>query len=78
MYRLKRVGKGEKRFLGVCGGISKYVDRDLDPVVIRILWVVLSILAPLVVVLYFVLAFVLRSEDDDINEWLEYYNQLKR
>jgi len=68
MYRLKRVGKKERRFLGVCGGLSKYLDRDLDPVIIRIIWAVLSLLAPLMVVLYFILAFVLRSEDDDIIE----------
>lgn len=65
MYRLKRVGREERRFLGVCGGISKYIDREMDPVIIRILWVVLSFFAPFMVLLYFVLALVLRSEDDD-------------
>lgn len=68
MYRLKRVGKKERRFLGVCGGLSKYIDRELDPVIIRILWVILSFFAPLMILLYFVLAIVLRSEDDDIEE----------
>lgn len=68
MYRLKRVGKKERRFLGVCGGISKYIDRELDPVIMRIIWVVLSFFAPFMVLLYFVLALVLRSEDDEKEE----------
>ena len=68
MYRLKRVGREERRFLGVCGGISKYIDRELDPVVIRIIWAVLTCFAPIMIFLYFILALVLRSEDDDIEE----------
>jgi len=64
MYRLKRVGREERRFLGVCGGLSKYIDREMDPVIIRLLWVVLTFFAPFMVLLYFILAIVLRSEDD--------------
>lgn len=68
MYRLRRVGRKERKFLGVCGGISKYIDRELDPVIIRILWIVLSCFSPFMILLYFVLALVLRSEDDDMEE----------
>lgn len=68
MYRLRRVGREERKFLGVCGGISKYIDRELDPVIIRILWVVLTCFSPFMILLYFVLALVLRSEDDDVEE----------
>ena len=64
MYRLRRVGKNERKFLGVCGGISKYIDRELDPVVIRIIWVMLSLFQPFFILLYFILALVLRSEDE--------------
>lgn len=65
MYRLRKVGRYERKFLGVCGGISKYIDRELDPVIIRMLWVVLSCFSPLMILLYFILALLLRPEDDN-------------
>lgn len=66
MYRLRRVGKKERRLLGVCGGISKYLDRDMDPAIIRILWVLISIFAPVFMLLfYLVLGLVLKSEDEN-------------
>jgi len=68
MYRLRRVGRSERRFLGVCGGISKYIDREMDPAIIRILWVVLSFFAPLMILFYFILALTLRSEDEEFEE----------
>ncbi|NIO45128.1 MAG: PspC domain-containing protein [Candidatus Aenigmarchaeota archaeon] len=37
MYRLYRSGK-EKILGGVCGGIGEYLD--VDPVIIRLLWII--------------------------------------
>ena len=37
--RLYRSGK-EKKLAGVCGGIAKYLD--VDPTVIRLLWIIFS------------------------------------
>ena len=70
MYRLRKVARGDKerRFLGVCAGISKYINPDLDPVGIRLLWLVLACFAPVMVVLYFILAIVLKPEDYEIKE----------
>ena len=69
MYRLRKVGKKERRFLGVCGGISKYINPDIDPVGIRILWVILTIFAaPPMVFLYLILAIVLKEEEYEIKE----------
>jgi len=68
MYRLRKVSKEESKFLGVCGGISKYLDPDADPTVVRLIWVILSIFAPLMIVLYFVLALVLKPENYVIDE----------
>jgi len=62
MYRLRKVSKNERILLGVCGGISKYIDPELDPVVIRILWVVLTLFSPIMLLLYFVLGIALKSE----------------
>ncbi len=62
MYRLKKVRDG--KLFGVVGGLSKYIDPELDPVVARILWVMISIFSPvLMTLLYLVLAVVLKKED---------------
>jgi phage shock protein C len=64
MYRLRKVGKKERVFLGVCGGISKYIDPELDPVIVRILWTIITFFAmPFMILLYFVLAVALKRED---------------
>lgn len=64
MYRLKRVGRKEAKLLGVCGGISKYIDPEMDPVVVRILWTIITFFAPpFMVLLYFILGLVLKVED---------------
>jgi len=70
MYRLRKASRNDKerRFLGVCAGISKYINPDLDPVGIRLLWVILSCFAPVMIVLYFILAIVLKPEDYEIKE----------
>jgi len=63
MYRLRKVSKNERILLGVCGGISKYIDPELDPVVIRILWVVLTLFSPVMLLLYFILGIALKPEN---------------
>ena len=64
MYnKLKRVGKGERRIFGVCGGISRFIDPDLDPVLIRITWIVLTLFSPVMIVLYLALALALKVDD---------------
>ena len=64
MYRLRKVTGKEKRIFGVCAGISKYIDPELDPVAIRILWVLLTIFAaPLMIIFYLTLAIELKPED---------------
>ena len=68
MYRLRKVGKKERILLGVCGGISKYIDPEMDPVVVRLLWTILTIFAPIMVLLYFILGIVLKKEDYVFNE----------
>jgi len=70
MYRLRKASRKDKerRFLGVCAGISKYINPDIDPVGIRLLWVVLACFAPVMIVLYFLLAIVLKSEDYELKD----------
>jgi phage shock protein C len=67
MYRLRKVTGSEARIFGVCAGISKYIDPEIDPVAIRILWVILTIFAaPPMIILYLILAMVLKPEDYDV------------
>lgn len=69
MYRLRKVKGKEARIFGVCAGISKYIDPDIDPVGIRILWVILTIFAaPPMIILYLILAMVLKPEDYDVKK----------
>jgi phage shock protein PspC (stress-responsive transcriptional regulator) len=60
--KLYKVGKKERKFLGVCGGISKYLNNDLDPVMIRLIWFFSCFFSPFMILLYFILAFVLTTE----------------
>jgi phage shock protein C len=64
MYRLKKVSRKESKFLGVCGGISKYIDPEMDPVIIRIIWTMITFFAPpFMLLLYFILGITLKRED---------------
>jgi len=63
MYRLRRVRSKESRIFGVCGGLSKYIDPEMDPVIMRIIWIALSLFQPFFVILYLVLAMVLKQEE---------------
>ena len=73
MYRLRKASRKDKerRFLGVCAGISKYINPDMDPVGVRLLWVILSCFAPVMIILYFILALVLKEEDYEIKGEVE-------
>ncbi|MFA8436498.1 MAG: PspC domain-containing protein [Marinifilaceae bacterium] len=48
-----------KKIAGVCEGISHYINPDLDPVLVRAAWVALSLINPLFLIFYFVLALAL-------------------
>jgi phage shock protein PspC (stress-responsive transcriptional regulator) len=59
---MKRLMKSYDRVLaGVCGGISEYINPDLDPLIIRLLWAIFTVFNPFLVVVYFVLALVMPS-----------------
>ena len=54
---MKRLTKSyDRKIAGVCGGISEYINPELDPIIVRIVFVVLGILNPLMLVAYLVLA----------------------
>jgi len=66
MYRLRKLGKDERKFLGVIGGISKYIDPTADPVMLRILFIILAMFSPILFLFYFVLAICLKTEGYEI------------
>ena len=59
--RLYRIESG-KMLAGVCGGIAEYFD--IDPTLIRALWVLFCILGGSGILLYIILAVLIPSEDD--------------
>ena len=58
--RLYRIESG-KMLAGVCGGIAEYFD--IDPTLIRALWVLFCILGGSGILLYTILAVLIPSED---------------
>ncbi|OPX69407.1 MAG: DNA-binding transcriptional activator PspC [Methanoregulaceae archaeon PtaB.Bin056] len=62
MKRLMRMKEG-KLLGGVCGGIGIYFE--VDPVVIRILWVVLTLLSVGIGVIVYIAAWLLMPEEGE-------------
>jgi phage shock protein PspC (stress-responsive transcriptional regulator) len=56
--------KTRKRVIaGVCGGIAKAIDPDINPLGIRLLWFFLALFHPIcMIILYVFLAATLRTE----------------
>jgi len=56
--------KTKKRVIaGVCGGIAKFIDPDINPLGIRLLWVILALFHPcFMLITYLILAATLRTE----------------
>lgn len=61
MKKLTR--SNEKLVAGVIGGISNYVNPELDPVLFRIAFAWLAFINPVFVVGYFILAMILPKEN---------------
>lgn len=59
---MKRLMKSYDRVLaGVCGGISEYINPELDPLIIRLVWAIFSVFNPFLILIYIVLALVMPS-----------------
>ena len=56
--------KTKKRVIaGVCGGIAKFIDPDINPIGIRLLWFFLTLFHPIfMIITYIFLAATLRTE----------------
>ncbi len=58
----KRLVKKDKKIFGVCGGIAAYLD--VDPTVIRIIFIAAVLLYGTGVLLYLIMALVMPEEGD--------------
>ena len=55
----------DKKLCGVCGGIAEYFE--LDPTIIRLAWVVFTLLGGSGIIAYIIAAIVMPDKEDDIN-----------
>ncbi|MFV0376304.1 MAG: PspC domain-containing protein [Mangrovibacterium sp.] len=56
----RRLTKTYDRVLtGVCGGIAEYINPEMDPLIIRIIWLIFSCFNPVLILVYFILAVVM-------------------
>jgi phage shock protein PspC (stress-responsive transcriptional regulator) len=62
--------KTKKRvFAGVCGGIAKFIDPEINPLGIRLLFVILGLFHPcFMIITYLILAATLKTELSIIKE----------
>ena len=59
----------ERQFAGVCGGIADYLA--IDPTIVRILWVILSVAGGPGIVLYVIMAAVVPEEPEFVQTTAE-------
>lgn len=60
--KLYRIKEG-KKLVGVCGGVAEYLN--LDPTLIRLLWVLLTLCASIGLWAYIACAFIIPEKPDD-------------
>ncbi|MDX9883651.1 MAG: PspC domain-containing protein [Prolixibacteraceae bacterium] len=64
---MKRLRKSTNRvFSGVCAGISEYINPELDPVITRIGFSILTFFNPLMLILYIALAIILPGPEKNL------------
>ncbi len=59
--RLYKIEAG-KKLCGVCGGIAEYFD--IDPTIVRLLWVILIFCAGTGILAYFVAAIIMPNKNE--------------
>ena len=71
MYnRVRRTIGKQRRIFGVCGGLSRYIDPEADPVIMRLIWAFLALFSGVfpVVIIYLILSMVLKRDDNEESE----------
>ena len=75
MNYLRKATKEERKFLGVCGGVSRFLDPEMDPIIVRLSTVMLTFLWPPMLIIYFIAAIFLKTHDApfDRSRWIKEY-----
>lgn len=75
MNVLRKATQEERKFLGVCGGLSRFLDPEMDPIIIRLSTLVLTFLWPPLLLIYFIAAIFLKTHDApfDREQWIRNY-----
>jgi len=71
MYnRVRRTTGKDAKIFGVCGGISKYIDPEADPIIMRLVFIFMALFSGIfpMAFIYVVLAMVLKRESLEIVE----------
>ena len=71
MYnRVRRTTGKDSKIFGVCGGLSKYIDPEADPIIIRLVFIFMALFSGVLPMagIYLVLAMVLKREPLEISE----------
>ena len=71
MYnRVRRTTGKDSKIFGVCGGLSKYIDPEADPIIMRLIFVFMALFSGVLPMafIYVVLAMVLKREEIVIEE----------
>ncbi len=58
-----RKSNKDKKIFGVCGGIAEYFE--IDPLIIRVIWGVLSCFYGVGILLYFIFALAMPDAEDE-------------
>ena len=66
MYHVKRLRRGDRRFLGVVGGIVKHLNVDADPFWPRIATLIACLIQPIFILIYIGFALALPVESYEI------------
>ena len=71
MYnRVRRTTGKDAKIFGVCGGLSKYIDPEADPIIMRLVFIFMALFSGIfpMAFIYVVLAMVLKRESLEIVE----------
>lgn len=66
MYnRVRRVTGKDAKIFGVCGGLSRYIDPEADPIIMRLVFVFMALFSGIfpMAFIYLVLAMVLKRDE---------------
>jgi phage shock protein PspC (stress-responsive transcriptional regulator) len=69
-HRVRRTTGKNAKIFGVCRGISRYIDPEADPIIMRLVFVLMAIFSGILPMafVYIVLAMVLKKDEPTIEE----------